>query len=66
MSRTDNPVADFERHDRRQAAELDRLPKCGYCDETVQDDYYFEIEGEIICEGCLIKHFRKAVDEYVG
>lgn len=52
----------WEAYDREQAKRLAKLPVCGYCDQPIQDDFYYEIEGEIICETCLDRHFRKDVD----
>lgn len=49
-------------HDRRQQKQLERLPVCAYCDEPIQDDFYYEIEGEIICKHCLDENFRKTID----
>lgn len=63
MGFTNDPVADFERHDRECQKWLDSLPKCVHCKEPIQDDYYFEIEGETICTECLfdycLKHHKK-------
>ncbi len=61
---TDDPVADFERYDAEQQEKLDRLPVCDYCDEHIQDDYYYELDNECICEECLNEHFRKHVEDY--
>ena len=59
---TDDPIADFERHDAEQQAELDKLPRCSICDVPIQDDYYYEINDECICEDCLNDNFRKDVE----
>jgi hypothetical protein len=59
---TDDPIADFERHDAEQQAELDKLPICEYCEDPIQDDYYFVIGNECICEDCLNDNFRKDVE----
>lgn len=64
MTFTDDPIADFERYDAEQQAELDKLPVCEYCGEHIQSDYYFEIEGVIICEDCLNDNFRKDIEDY--
>lgn len=64
MPYTDDPISDFLAHDREQAREIERLPVCDYCDNAIQDEHYYDIEGEILCESCLIKHFRKSVDDY--
>lgn len=56
---TDDPIADFERYDSEQQAMLDELPLCEYCEEPIQDNYYYEIDNECICEDCLNRNFRK-------
>lgn len=61
MLYSDDPLMDFEHHDREQAKRLAKLPKCDYCEDPVQDDFYYEINGEVICECCLDRFFRKEV-----
>lgn len=61
MFYTDDPIADFERYDRERAKYEASLPKCEYCGLPVEDDYYYEINGDILCEKCLNDHFRKDV-----
>ena len=65
MAWSDDPLLDFARYDAEQQRELDRLPVCVECDEPIQDDVYFEINGECLCERCLIENHRKAVEDYV-
>lgn len=64
--RTDNPERDFLRHDARQEAELAKMPKCSHCNEPIQDDKLFDIEGELYCEEHAMELFRKDVMDYVG
>lgn len=59
--RCGDPLADFARHDREQAQWEKSLPKCDVCGEPIQD-YYYEIDGEIICQECLDDNFRKKVE----
>lgn len=56
----------FEAHDRKQQKRVRRLPVCDYCNEPIQEDSFFEINDEFICEDCLEKFFRKVVDDYLG
>lgn len=63
--RTDNPVKDFEKYDAEQQKELEKLPVCSHCDEPIQDEHYYEINDEVVCEECLEQNFRKSVDDYV-
>ncbi len=62
---SDDPVADFLRHDADEAKELSRLPVCVECDEPIQDEYCFEINGELVCIRCLRDNHRKFTDDYV-
>lgn len=63
---SDDPIADFMRHDAEMAEELKRRPVCVECDEPIQGEYCFEINGELICKNCLIHNHRKNTDDYVG
>lgn len=62
MFLTDDPVADFDRYDAEQQKQLDRLPKCDICDHPIQDDHYYQINGDNVCPDCLDNEFRKDVD----
>lgn len=56
----------WEAHDREQQKKLKQLPKCDYCDEPIEDDFLYEINGEYICEHCLDTYFRKAVEDIIS
>lgn len=66
MPRTDNPIADFNRHSARQERRLKRFPKCGYCTQRIQDGYFYEINDGFVCEDCLNEHFRRDTDDYIN
>ena len=38
---------------------LARLPQCEYCGEHIQDEYFYEINGEWICKACLDDEFKR-------
>lgn len=59
---SDDPVADFERHDRQQAKRLAKLPVCDICDEPIQAEHFYLINGDNICPDCMENEFRKDVD----
>ena len=63
---TDDPVADFNRYQEEQENYLETLPVCSICDEHIQDDHLYDINDEVICEGCLKDNFRKNVEDYIG
>jgi formylmethanofuran dehydrogenase subunit E len=50
----------WERHDYEQEKALEELPVCDYCGETIQDDYYYDILGDIVCERCLKREHRRS------
>lgn len=60
--RTDDPVKDFERHDRDRERKLAERPRCDICDRPIQDDHFYLINGDNVCQECLEDHFRKEVD----
>lgn len=63
---TDDPLSDFDRYDRQQEELLNSLPVCDCCGEPIQDDFCYEINGDLIFEDCLDMHFRKAVDDIIA
>ncbi len=50
---TNNPVADFARHDAEQENWLARRPICAFCKEHIQDDGAYETDEGLCCEDCL-------------
>ena len=65
MIYTDDPLLDFDRYDREQQKRPKELPVCCYCNDPIEDDFCYEINGDYYCEDCLDMHFRKAVDDLV-
>ena len=65
MFYTDDPIADFHRYDAEQQAKLDKLPRCSECDEPIQSETCYEINGELICEDCLKDNHRKWVEDFI-
>lgn len=62
MPYTDNPVADFMKHDARQQALLDRLPKCENCGHPIQQDTVAFIGGCFYCDDCIRNDLRVDVE----
>ena len=65
MMYTDDPIADYERHEAEQERRLAELPVCEICGEPIQDEHLFLINDEFVCTACLIRDFRKDTDDYV-
>lgn len=62
--RTDDPGRDFDRMDAEYARYHARLSKCEKCKATIEDEDYYEIEGEILCEDCMKEKYRKKTHDY--
>lgn len=62
MTGPDN-YSQWENHERQTEARLAKRPVCCYCEEPIQDDFCYEINGECYCEDCLDMHFRKFVED---
>lgn len=63
---TDDPVADFSRHDAEQEAELELLPICSECGERIQDEHCFVINDMPIHESCMKENYRVSVTDLMG
>ena len=62
---TDDPVADFERHDLEQVKRLNLLPFCDICNDPIQEEHFYEINGDFVCEFCLDKLFKKNTEDFI-
>lgn len=63
MFYSNDPVSDFQRHDIKQQAMLNKLPRCCECDEPIQDEFCYEINDELICKDCMDNNHMKYVEE---
>jgi formylmethanofuran dehydrogenase subunit E len=63
---SDNPIADFLSYDAEQESKREKMPVCSVCGEHIQDDFLYDIDGEIFCEECLNENFRKCTDDYIN
>ena len=54
----------FVQHQAEQDAWLDKCPICEHCDKPIQDDYLYDVDGNIYCEKCMKELFRKDTEDY--
>lgn len=47
-----------------QDAQLKRRPICAHCNEPIQDDYLFDIDGKLYCEECMKDLYRHSAENY--
>ena len=62
---TDDPAADFARHDAEQEAWLAKLPVCYECGHPVQDEHCYLINDEVVCQDCLENYHKKRVEDFL-
>lgn len=60
---SNDPLADFEAWDAEQNKQLAKLPVCADCDEPIQDEFAYYINGEWICESCMDAYRREVLPE---
>ena len=53
-----DPYDDFLAHEAMAEKWLERLPVCDICGEPIQDEYYYIVGGDRICEHCMESEFR--------
>lgn len=62
---SDDPERDFDRWDAYQAQQEARLPKCEKCGKPINDDIYFEIDEEILCEKCMHDEYARSTEDWL-
>lgn len=63
MPWTDDPFADFNRWDAEQNRQLEQRPVCADCDNPIQDETAYYINGEWICKDCMSAYEREVLPE---
>lgn len=62
---TDNPILDYERYADEQQEALERCPICEICGEYIQDEHYYEINDEAVCQECLDNEYKRRTEDYM-
>ena len=60
---SDDPARDYARYDAELEEELESRPVCAYCEQHIQEDECFYINGEYICDDCLNLCYRVETPE---
>lgn len=50
---TTDPLYDFAMWDDEQEDKLSQRPICSECQEHIQDEAYYEIDGHYYCPSCV-------------
>lgn len=46
--------------------ELEKRPVCSDCGEHIQEDHFYEVNGEPICPDCMDSGYRRATEDYIS
>lgn len=69
MFYSDNPVNDAERYlaelDKQEEEWRSRLPVCSECGEHIEEDFCWDIEGELYCPDCADTLFCHCTENYM-
>lgn len=69
MTRTGDPIHDFHVHDSELEEALTLLPKCCECEEPIQEEKFYDFDGEYVCEHCVLdyinKRYRVSTNHYI-
>lgn len=49
-------------HEQEMERRLARRPKCSICENHIQEEHFYEIDCEMVCEECLNLNFRRMVE----
>ena len=63
MFMSDDPLRDYDRYEAEQEKRLSKLPHCADCDEPIQDETAYYINGEWICEDCMDTYRQEVLPE---
>lgn len=64
-SYTDDPVRDWDAYCECQDLLHEMLPRCIECDAHIEDDYAFDVGDGPMCEECMIRLYRKPVEDWM-
>lgn len=59
---TDEPDRDWDAFCEHQDMLHGMLPVCCECDCSIEDEFCYEINGEVLCETCMEQHKRFTAD----
>ena len=65
MYYSDDPGRDFDNWNADQEAGLERLPICSECEQPIQNEDCYEINGELVCPRCLEENHKKCTSDYI-
>lgn len=63
--RSDDPSKDFDRWDAERENWLARRPICVRCNDPIQGQKLWDINGDLYCRYCARDEFEKYTEDYI-
>ena len=61
---SDDPIADFDAHDKYTAEQVRTYPKCYCCEEHIVQEDAVNIGSLWFCDECLSDHRKVTINDY--
>lgn len=58
------PYEEYEAYSNKQEKWLSKCPKCALCDEPIQDEYGYRLDGLLYCHDCALDWLHDQ-EEYI-
>ncbi len=55
----------WEAYDSEKERRLAKRPLCSICDNHIQDEDAYLINGDFVCQDCLDRDFKICVEDYI-
>lgn len=57
----------YDRYDLERERMRARLPVCDNrkCRRQIDDEFFYEIDGDYLCEKCMILRYQRSVEDYI-
>lgn len=55
----------WEQREAQQHRELMKRPICCDCNEPIQDEHFYMINGDEICIDCMDTYYKKRTEDYM-
>ena len=65
MMFSSDPIVDAMRHDMEIEHEQEKLPVCDACGQTIDDDRFWRINGETLCDDCAHDMYTIHMDDWM-
>ena len=62
---SNDPIVDAMRHDAEIEREQEKLPVCDACGKVIDDDTFWLISGETLCDDCAHDMYTIHMDDWM-